>query len=154
MWALKATTVPVVMGAICTIKEVMENYSNKIPVNTAIYMNSRKLSFLQPTFSRKSSPSYRNLLCLPKSTVWTRMLREKIACNYTSISYIVIIIIIKLFYTLIITNDYSIADVVVSKLRTKTANYTEWHESLSQRTSQLSHEVQREIYNFVSKFAI
>ena len=26
--------------------------------------------------------------------VWTRMLREKITCNYTSISYITIIIII------------------------------------------------------------
>ena len=53
------------------------------------------------------------------------MLKEKITCNYTSISYIVmiiIIIIIKLFYTLIITNDYSIADVVVSKLKTKIAN--------------------------------
>ena len=37
---------------------------------------------------------------------------------------------------------------------TKPTNYTKWCELLSQRTSQLSHEVQREIYNFVSKFAI
>ena len=31
MWGLKTTTVPVVMGALGTIKKEMENYSNKIP---------------------------------------------------------------------------------------------------------------------------
>ena len=31
MWGLKTTTVPVVMGALGTIKKDMENYSNKIP---------------------------------------------------------------------------------------------------------------------------
>ena len=35
-----------------------------------------------------SCPSSRNPLCLPKSMVWTRMLREKINRNYTSISYV------------------------------------------------------------------
>ena len=38
---------------------------------TSTYMNSRKLSFLEPTFSGGSSPSSRNPLCLPKSMVWT-----------------------------------------------------------------------------------
>ena len=33
MWRLKTTTVPVVMGALGTIKKDMENYSNKIPGN-------------------------------------------------------------------------------------------------------------------------
>ena len=37
---------------------------------------------------------------------------------------------------------------------TKPTQCTEWRELLSQRISQLSHEVQCEIYNFVSKFAI
>ena len=45
------------------------------------------VSFLQPTFSGKSSPSSRNSLCLSKSMVWTGMLREKITRNYTSIFY-------------------------------------------------------------------
>ena len=45
------------------------------------------VSFLQPTFSGKSSPSSRNPLCLSKSMVWTGMLREKITRNYTSIFY-------------------------------------------------------------------
>ena len=34
------------MGALGTIKEDMENYSNKIPGN----INIHELSFLQPTF--------------------------------------------------------------------------------------------------------
>ena len=37
MWGLKTTTVPVVMGALGTIKKDMENYSNKIPGNINIY---------------------------------------------------------------------------------------------------------------------
>ena len=37
MWGLKTTTVPVVMGALGTIKKDMENYTNKIPEK-----NSRK----------------------------------------------------------------------------------------------------------------
>ena len=36
-WGLKTTTVPVVMGALGTIKKDMENYTNKIPEK-----NSRK----------------------------------------------------------------------------------------------------------------
>ena len=43
MWGLKTTTVPVVMGALGTIKKDMENYSNRIPGNINMYyMNSRK----------------------------------------------------------------------------------------------------------------
>ena len=45
------------------------------------------VSFLQPTFSGKSSPSSRNPLYLSKSMIWTGMLREKITRNYTSIFY-------------------------------------------------------------------
>ena len=37
MWGLKTTTVPVVMGALGTIKKDMENYSNKIPGNINIH---------------------------------------------------------------------------------------------------------------------
>ena len=33
MWGLKTTTVPVVMGALGTIKKDMENYANKMPGN-------------------------------------------------------------------------------------------------------------------------
>ena len=59
-------------------------------LTTSTYMNSRKkLSFLQPTFSGRSSPSSRNPLCPPNSIVWTRMLKEKITCNYTNISSII-----------------------------------------------------------------
>ena len=36
-WGLKTTTVPVVMGALGTIKKDMENYSNKIPGNINIH---------------------------------------------------------------------------------------------------------------------
>ena len=31
MWGLKTTTVPVVIGALGTIKKDIENYTNKIP---------------------------------------------------------------------------------------------------------------------------
>ena len=37
MWGLKTTTVQVVMEALSTIKNDMENYSNKIPGNINIY---------------------------------------------------------------------------------------------------------------------
>ena len=37
MWGLQTTTVPVVMGALGTIKKDMENYSNKIPGNINIH---------------------------------------------------------------------------------------------------------------------
>ena len=37
MWRLKTKTVPVVMGALDTIKKDMENYTNKIPDNTNIH---------------------------------------------------------------------------------------------------------------------
>jgi len=37
MWGLKTTTVPVVMGALGTIKKGMESYINKIPGNINIH---------------------------------------------------------------------------------------------------------------------
>ena len=37
MWGFKTTSVPVVMGALDTIKKDMENYSNKIPGNINIH---------------------------------------------------------------------------------------------------------------------
>ena len=37
MWGLKTTTVPVVVGALSTIKKDMESYSNKIPGNINIH---------------------------------------------------------------------------------------------------------------------
>ena len=37
MWGLKTTTVPVVIGALGTIKKDMESYSNKIPGNINIH---------------------------------------------------------------------------------------------------------------------
>ena len=98
MWGRKTSTVPVVMGAFGTIKKGMENYTNKIPGNINIHeLQKKKLCFLQSTFSEGSSPSSRNPLCLPKSMVWTRMLREKItARNYTSTSYIITYNFIKI----------------------------------------------------------
>ena len=37
MWGLKTTTVPVVIGALGTVKKDMENHTNKIPVNINIH---------------------------------------------------------------------------------------------------------------------
>ena len=37
MWRLKTTTVPVVIGALGTVKKDMENHTNKIPVNINIH---------------------------------------------------------------------------------------------------------------------
>ena len=45
MWGLKTTTVPVVMGALSTIKKDMENYTNKIPGNINIH-ELQKITFL------------------------------------------------------------------------------------------------------------
>ena len=45
MWGLKTTTVPVVMGALGTIKKDMENYTNKIPGNINIH-ELQKLNLL------------------------------------------------------------------------------------------------------------
>ena len=42
MWGLKTTTVPVVMGALSTIKKDIENYTNKIPGNIIIHELSIK----------------------------------------------------------------------------------------------------------------
>ena len=91
MCGLKTTTVPLVMGAFGTIKKDMKNYSYTIPGNINIHERSGG-----------SSPSSRNPLCLPKSMVWTRMLREKINRNYISISYIIMIIIIIIMVIIII----------------------------------------------------
>ena len=44
MWRLKTTTVPVVMGALGTIKKDIENYSNKIPDNINIINECKALS--------------------------------------------------------------------------------------------------------------
>ena len=72
MWGLKTTTVPVVMGALGTIKKDMENYSNKIPGNINIY-ELQKITVLSSAhllwrvLSIKQKP-----VCLPKSMVWTR----------------------------------------------------------------------------------
>ena len=37
MWVFKASTIPVIMGAIVTIKKDTENYSNKIHGNANIH---------------------------------------------------------------------------------------------------------------------
>ena len=37
MWGLKTTKVPVIMGALGTIKKEMENYSKKIPGNINVH---------------------------------------------------------------------------------------------------------------------
>ena len=42
MWGLKTTIVPVVMGALGTIKKDMENYTNKIPGNINIHELQKK----------------------------------------------------------------------------------------------------------------
>ena len=91
MWRLKTTTVPVVMVPLAPSRRTWKTtQTNSLAKST--YMTSRKyLSFLKPTFSDGSSPSSRNALYLSKSMVWTRMLREKINCDYVSISYIMII---------------------------------------------------------------
>ena len=78
MWGLKTTTVPVVMGALSTIKKDIENYTNKIPGNIIVH-ELQKITLLSPAhLLRRASPSSRHRLCLPKYIVWTRMLREKI----------------------------------------------------------------------------
>ena len=76
MWELKTTAVPVVMGALGTIRKDMENYTNKIPGNINI-QELQKINLLSTAhlFSGGSSPSSRNPLCHPKSMVWTQMLR-------------------------------------------------------------------------------
>ena len=48
MWGLKTTAVPVVMGALGTIKKDMENYSNKILSNINIH-ELQKITLLSPT---------------------------------------------------------------------------------------------------------
>ena len=48
MWGLKTTTVPMVMGALCTIKKDMENYSNKVPGNISIH-ELQKITLLSTT---------------------------------------------------------------------------------------------------------
>ena len=47
MWGLKTTTVPVVMGALSTIKKDIENYTNKIPGNIIIH-ELQKMTLLSP----------------------------------------------------------------------------------------------------------
>ena len=62
----KTMTVPVVMGALDTIKKDMENYTNKIPGNIIINELQKYLFFLQPTFLGGSSLSSRNPPLPPK----------------------------------------------------------------------------------------
>ena len=47
MWGLKTTTVPVVMGALSTIKKDIENYTNKILGNIIIH-ELQKITLLSP----------------------------------------------------------------------------------------------------------
>ena len=49
MWGLKITTVPVVMGALGTIKRDMESYSNKIPGNINIH-ELQKITLLSTAY--------------------------------------------------------------------------------------------------------
>ena len=75
MWGLKTTAVPVVIGALGTIRKDMENYTNKIPGNINIE-ELQKINLLSTAhISGGSSSSSRNPLCHPKSMVWTQMLR-------------------------------------------------------------------------------
>ena len=46
------------------------------------------VSFLQPTFSGGSSPWSRNPLCLPKSTVWTRICWERKSLAITLVYFV------------------------------------------------------------------
>ena len=88
MWGLKTTAVPVVMKALGTIKKDMENYSNKLPGNINIHELQKISLFSTAHLLRRVPPPSRNHLCLPKSMVWNRMLREKINRNYSNISNI------------------------------------------------------------------
>ena len=56
IWGLKTTTVPVVMGALGTIKKDMENYSNKIPGNINIH-ELQKITLLSTAHLRWTPPS-------------------------------------------------------------------------------------------------
>ena len=47
MWGLKTTTVPVVMGALSTIKKDIENCTNKILGNIIIH-ELQKITLLSP----------------------------------------------------------------------------------------------------------
>ena len=86
MWGLKTTTVPVVMGALGTIKKDMENYTNKIPGNINIH-ELQKITFLSTAHLLRQVLSIKEKPSLPpKTMVWTWMLREKIIRNFTSIS--------------------------------------------------------------------
>ena len=45
MWGLKTTTLPVVMGALGTIRKDMENYPNKMPGNINIHELQKIIPF-------------------------------------------------------------------------------------------------------------
>ena len=49
MWGLKTTTVPVVMGALSTIKKDIENYTNKIPDNIIIHELQKMTPYSSPS---------------------------------------------------------------------------------------------------------
>ena len=85
MWELKTTTIPVAMGALGTIKKDMENHTNEIPDNINVHELQKITPFSTAHLLRRVLSIGRKPLCLPKSMVRTRMLREKINHNYTSI---------------------------------------------------------------------
>ena len=56
MWGLKTTAVPVVMGALGTIRKDKENYSNKIPGNINIH-ELQKITLLSTAHLVRRVPS-------------------------------------------------------------------------------------------------
>ena len=56
MWGLKTTAVPVVMGALGTIRKDKENYSNKIPGNINIH-ELQKITLLSTAHLLRRVPS-------------------------------------------------------------------------------------------------
>ena len=56
MWGLKTTAVPVVMGALGTIRKDKENYSNKIPGNINIH-ELQKITVLSTAHLLRRVPS-------------------------------------------------------------------------------------------------
>ena len=69
MWGLKTTTVPVVMGALGTIKKDMEDYYNKIPGNINRHELQKKNSpFYSPPF--QAGPLYRVETLFASQSPW------------------------------------------------------------------------------------
>ena len=90
MWGLKTTTVPVVMGALSTIKKDIENYTNKIPDNIIIH-ELQKMTLLSPAHLLRRVLSIMYTPSLPPKVhgLDSDVERENLS-NNTSLSYIVI----------------------------------------------------------------